>query len=68
MVRLTADLIWKSPHFFNAIKERELDLRGIPISFLLSVYVSLSLTFFYKWIASVSSMSKSFPYFWQATR
>jgi hypothetical protein len=27
-VRLTADLIWKSPHFFNAIKERELDLRG----------------------------------------
>ncbi|CAL4920146.1 unnamed protein product [Urochloa decumbens] len=28
MVRLTADLIWKSPHFFNAIKERELDLRG----------------------------------------
>lgn len=33
MVRLTADLIWKSPHFFNAIKERELDLRGnkIPV-------------------------------------
>lgn len=30
MVRLTADLIWKSPHFFNAIKERELDLRGSP--------------------------------------
>ena len=29
MVRLTADLIWKSPHFFNAIKERELDLRGL---------------------------------------
>ncbi|KAK7390687.1 hypothetical protein VNO78_18693 [Psophocarpus tetragonolobus] len=28
MVRLTADLIWKSPHFFNGIKERELDLRG----------------------------------------
>lgn len=28
MVRLTADLIWKSPHFFNAIRERELDLRG----------------------------------------
>ncbi|KAK6923623.1 hypothetical protein RJ641_009823 [Dillenia turbinata] len=28
MVRLTADLTWKSPHFFNAIKERELDLRG----------------------------------------
>ncbi|KAJ8759931.1 hypothetical protein K2173_010077 [Erythroxylum novogranatense] len=33
MVRLTADLIWKSPHFFNALKERELDLRGnkIPV-------------------------------------
>ncbi|VVA90639.1 unnamed protein product [Arabis nemorensis] len=33
MVKLTADLIWKSPHFFNAIKERELDLRGnkIPV-------------------------------------
>ncbi|XP_065864022.1 U2 small nuclear ribonucleoprotein A' isoform X1 [Euphorbia lathyris] len=33
MVRLTADLIWKSPHFFNAVKERELDLRGnkIPV-------------------------------------
>lgn len=29
MVRLTADLVWKSPHFFNALKERELDLRGI---------------------------------------
>ncbi|XP_076939679.1 U2 small nuclear ribonucleoprotein A'-like [Bidens hawaiensis] len=28
MVRLTADLIWKSPHFFNALRERELDLRG----------------------------------------
>ncbi|KAL6576511.1 hypothetical protein OROHE_000292 [Orobanche hederae] len=28
MVRLTVDLIWKSPHFFNAIRERELDLRG----------------------------------------
>ncbi|XP_047311077.1 U2 small nuclear ribonucleoprotein A'-like [Impatiens glandulifera] len=28
MVRLTADLIWNSPHFFNAIRERELDLRG----------------------------------------
>lgn len=32
MVRLTADLIWKSPHFFNAIKERELDLRGNKIA------------------------------------
>ncbi|XP_058778608.1 U2 small nuclear ribonucleoprotein A' [Vicia villosa] len=32
MVRLTADLIWKSPHFFNTIKERELDLRGNKIS------------------------------------
>lgn len=33
MVRLTADLIWKSPHFFNAVRERELDLRGnkIPV-------------------------------------
>ncbi|XP_042429695.1 U2 small nuclear ribonucleoprotein A'-like [Zingiber officinale] len=32
MVRLTADLIWKSPHFFNVIKERELDLRGNKIA------------------------------------
>ncbi|KAL9256914.1 U2 small nuclear ribonucleoprotein A'-like protein [Drosera capensis] len=32
MVRLTADLIWKSPHFFNPIKERELDLRGNKIA------------------------------------
>ncbi|XXG47237.1 hypothetical protein AAC387_Pa02g1913 [Persea americana] len=32
MVRLTADLIWKSPHFFNAIGERELDLRGNKIA------------------------------------
>ncbi|KAL5207633.1 hypothetical protein ABZP36_032068 [Zizania latifolia] len=32
MVRLNADLIWKSPHFFNAIKERELDLRGNKIA------------------------------------
>ncbi|XP_061364174.1 U2 small nuclear ribonucleoprotein A' [Gastrolobium bilobum] len=32
MVRLTADLIWKSPHFFNAVKERELDLRGNKIA------------------------------------
>ncbi|KAL3512028.1 hypothetical protein ACH5RR_024745 [Cinchona calisaya] len=32
MVRLTADLIWNSPHFFNAIRERELDLRGNKIS------------------------------------
>ncbi|KAL5724536.1 hypothetical protein ACHQM5_007783 [Ranunculus cassubicifolius] len=33
MVRLTADLIWKSPHFFNAVADRELDLRGnkIPV-------------------------------------
>ncbi|KAI5001232.1 hypothetical protein ZWY2020_011289 [Hordeum vulgare] len=28
MVRLNADLIWKILHFFNAIMERELDLRG----------------------------------------
>jgi hypothetical protein len=34
MVRLTADLIWKSPHFFNAVKERELDLRGLTTPFL----------------------------------
>lgn len=32
MVRLTADLVGKSPHFFNAIKERELDLRGNKIA------------------------------------
>ncbi|KAF4390562.1 hypothetical protein F8388_006059 [Cannabis sativa] len=32
MVRLTADLVWKSPHFFNAVKERELDLRGNKIA------------------------------------
>ncbi|KAM2018634.1 hypothetical protein ACFX1T_021548 [Malus domestica] len=32
MVRLTADLVWKSPHFFNALKERELDLRGNKIA------------------------------------
>nr|XP_043606416.1 U2 small nuclear ribonucleoprotein A' [Erigeron canadensis] len=33
MVRLNADLVWKSPHFFNALRERELDLRGnkIPV-------------------------------------
>jgi U2 small nuclear ribonucleoprotein A' len=34
MVRLTADLIWKSPHFFNALRERELDIRGNKISVL----------------------------------
>ncbi|CAA7400739.1 unnamed protein product [Spirodela intermedia] len=32
MVRLTADLILKSPHFFNALRERELDLRGNKIA------------------------------------
>uniref|UniRef100_A0ACD5XAH3 Uncharacterized protein n=1 Tax=Avena sativa TaxID=4498 RepID=A0ACD5XAH3_AVESA len=32
MVRLNADLIWKSPHFFNAVKERELDLRSNKIA------------------------------------
>lgn len=37
MVRLTADLIWKSPHFFNAIKERELDLRGNKIAVIENV-------------------------------
>ncbi|XP_037444570.1 U2 small nuclear ribonucleoprotein A'-like isoform X3 [Triticum dicoccoides] len=31
MVRLSADLIW---HFFNAVKERELDLRGNKIAFI----------------------------------
>lgn len=31
-MRLTADLLWKSPHFFNAIKERELDFRGNKIA------------------------------------
>ncbi|GMH31508.1 hypothetical protein Nepgr_033351 [Nepenthes gracilis] len=29
---MMTDLIWKSPHFFNAIKERELDLRGNKIA------------------------------------
>nr|KYP32276.1 U2 small nuclear ribonucleoprotein A' [Cajanus cajan] len=28
MVRLAADLLWKSPHLFNAIKEGELALAG----------------------------------------
>eukprot|EP00897_Mesotaenium_endlicherianum_P009025 jgi/Mesen1/8150/ME000438S07252 len=32
MVRLTADLILSSPQYFNAVKERELDLRGNKIS------------------------------------
>ncbi|KAF6163768.1 hypothetical protein GIB67_012127 [Kingdonia uniflora] len=32
MVRLTAELIWKSPHFFNAVADRELDLRGNKIA------------------------------------
>ncbi|ERN06446.1 hypothetical protein AMTR_s00016p00258810 [Amborella trichopoda] len=32
MVRLTADLIWKCPHFFNAVGDRELDLRGNKIA------------------------------------
>lgn len=32
MVRLTADLIWKSPHFFNTVADRELDLRGNKIA------------------------------------
>lgn len=40
MVRLTVDLIWKSPHFFNAIKERELDLRGC-LSFLRVLFLFL---------------------------
>ena len=33
MVKLTADLIWNSPHFFNAVKERELELRGELVTF-----------------------------------
>ncbi|EYU21777.1 hypothetical protein ABFS82_09G080400 [Erythranthe guttata] len=37
MVRLTADLIWKSPHFFNAVRERELDLRGNKIAVIENV-------------------------------
>ncbi|XP_047314658.1 U2 small nuclear ribonucleoprotein A'-like [Impatiens glandulifera] len=37
MVRLTADLIWTSPHFFNAVRERELDLRGNKIPVLENV-------------------------------
>ncbi|KAL6584614.1 hypothetical protein OROMI_003903 [Orobanche minor] len=37
MVRLTVDLIWKSPHFFNAIRERELDLRGNKIAVIENV-------------------------------
>ncbi|CAM6087640.1 unnamed protein product [Calypogeia fissa] len=32
MVRLTADLILRSPQYFNAVRERELDLRGNKIS------------------------------------
>ena len=40
MVRLTADLIWKSPHFFNAIGERELDLRG---NHIIHSFIHLSL-------------------------
>lgn len=28
MVRLTADLILRSPQYFNAVRQRELDLRG----------------------------------------
>ncbi|KAL3685418.1 hypothetical protein R1sor_003440 [Riccia sorocarpa] len=32
MVRLSADLILRSPQYFNAVRERELDLRGNKIS------------------------------------
>lgn len=28
MVRLSADLILRSPQYFNAVREREVDLRG----------------------------------------
>ncbi|KAK8663718.1 hypothetical protein V6N13_083525 [Hibiscus sabdariffa] len=37
MVKLTADLIWKCPHFFNPLKERELDLRGNKIAVIENV-------------------------------
>lgn len=36
-MRFTADLVWKSPHFFNAIGERELDLRGNKIAVIENV-------------------------------
>lgn len=45
MVRLTADLIWKSPHFFNALRERELDLRGYSFSSLNGFSFHLNLVF-----------------------
>lgn len=32
MVRLTADLILRSPQYFNAVREREIDLRGNKIA------------------------------------
>lgn len=32
MVRLTAELIHNSPAFLNCLKERELDLRGVPLT------------------------------------
>eukprot|EP00245_Coleochaete_scutata_P004176 TRINITY_DN16448_c0_g1_i1.p1 TRINITY_DN16448_c0_g1~~TRINITY_DN16448_c0_g1_i1.p1 ORF type:complete len:279 (-),score=77.88 TRINITY_DN16448_c0_g1_i1:488-1324(-) len=32
MVRLTADLIFRSPQYFNPVKEREIDLRGNKIA------------------------------------
>ena len=32
MVRLTADVIARSPAFLNALKDRELDLRGNKVS------------------------------------
>jgi U2 small nuclear ribonucleoprotein A' len=37
MVRLTADLILRSPQYFNAVKERELDLRGNKIAVIENV-------------------------------
>jgi hypothetical protein len=46
MVRLTADLVWKSPHFFNAVRERELDLRGIPLCPFPTVEAVIFLSFF----------------------
>ncbi|KAK3228965.1 hypothetical protein Dsin_000846 [Dipteronia sinensis] len=59
MVKLTADLIWKSPHFFNAIKERELDLRGSSISsshplHLAILFSIISFTCFFFFLIRVS--------------
>jgi hypothetical protein len=41
MVRLTADLILRSPQYFNAVREREIDLRGelFPFSGAFCIFV-----------------------------